>query len=130
MDICIRFLQIHIKYSGYCEFVAQYIDFSFKNVYNIYVKIVKGGVIMEKNNIGTFSILDVETAEAADYSSLWDLQNSEKLKTRKYAQNPLSDTYGKIYYWVGENRDRIKGLTLEQQEEIMIAEGIITRDDI
>ena len=31
---------------------------------------------------------------------------------------------------VGDNRDRLRNLTLEEQEEIMIAEGVITRDDI
>lgn len=85
---------------------------------------------MEKREIGTYSILDVETVESADYSSLWYLKNEEKLKTRKYAEKRLSDKFNSVYYWVGDNRNRIKNLTLEQQEEMMITEGIITRDDI
>ena len=91
---------------------------------------MKGGVIMENKSTSTFSILDVETVESADFSSVWYFENEEKLKNRKYAEKRLSDKFNRVYYWVGDNRDRIKGLTLEQQEEIMIAEGIITRDDI
>lgn len=85
---------------------------------------------MEKRDIGTYSILDVETVEAADFSSLWKTKNLEKLSTRRYAQDMLSDKFCKVYYWVGNNRDKIKEMTLEQQEEMMLTEGIITRDDI
>lgn len=86
-------------------------------------------MIMEKN-IGTFSILDVDTVEGADFSSAWYYENIEKLKTRKYAQKRLSENFNRVYYWIGDNREKIRGLTLEQQEDIMIAEGVITRDDI
>lgn len=36
----------------------------------------------------------------------------------------------RVRLWVGENRDRIRDLSLEECEELMIADGIITRDDI
>lgn len=85
---------------------------------------------MEKKNVGTFSILDVDTVEGADFSSTWYYGNKEKIKTRKYAQERLSEIFNRVYYWIGDNRERIRGLTLEQQEEIMIKEGIITRNDI
>lgn len=89
---------------------------------------------MDKKNIGTYSILDVETVEAADYSGLWFIENKEQLKTRKYAKERFrghfSDDFDKVYYWVGVNRERLRGLTLEQQEEIMIEEGILTYDEI
>lgn len=85
---------------------------------------------MEKKNIGIYSILDVETVESADYSSAWYFENMEQLETRKYAENTFSDKYAKVSHWIGANRDKIRNLTLEQQEEMMIAEGIITRDDI
>ncbi|MCM1061328.1 MAG: hypothetical protein NC452_13720 [Eubacterium sp.] len=84
----------------------------------------------EKINIGTYSILDVETFEAAEFSSAWFIGNADELEKRKYGQNTFSDKFTEVYNWVGDNRSRIRNLTLEQQEEIMIAEGILTKDDI
>lgn len=85
---------------------------------------------MEKKNIGTFSILDVETVESADFASAWEIENKDIIKTRKYGAKTFSDKRNEIFEWIGANRDRIRNLTFEQQEEMMIAEGIITRDDI
>lgn len=85
---------------------------------------------MEDKFVGVFSMLDVETVEAADYSAHWELVNEDKLKTRKYYPETFSDKYNRVYYWVGENRKRIDGLTLEEQEEIFIKEGLLTKEDI
>lgn len=81
-------------------------------------------------NIGTFSILDVETVEAADYSSAWYFRNIKKLKTRKYAEDTFSDKYSEVSHWIGVNRDRIRDLTLEEQEKMMIEESILSKSDI
>ncbi len=85
---------------------------------------------MEKKDIGTFSILEIETVESADFASAWFFENSEKLETRKYGKDTFSDKYGEVYGWIGKNRNRIRGLSLEQQEKMMIDEGILTRADI
>lgn len=85
---------------------------------------------MGKRNIGIYSILDVETVESADFSSAWSIGNMKQLETRKYAKNPFSNKFTEVYNWIGDNRERIRGLTLEQQEEIMIAEGILAKEDI
>ncbi len=85
---------------------------------------------MEKKDIGTYSILDVETVEASDFASAWEIDNIDIIETRKYGAEPFSDKRSEILAWVGKNRDRIRNLTFEQQEEMMLAEGIITRDDI
>lgn len=84
----------------------------------------------EKKSIGTFSILDEETFDAAENSEYWEDINYDKLKTRKYFPEKFSDKYSKIYYWAGHNFDKLEGLTLEEQEEIFIKEGLLSREDI
>lgn len=85
---------------------------------------------MEKKDIGAFSILDVETVESADFASAWEISNIDIIETRKYGAKPFSDQRSRILDWIGTNRNRIRNLTFEQQEEMMIEEGIITRNDI
>lgn len=77
-----------------------------------------------------FAPLTVEIFDSVEFASAWNIGNMDKLATRKYGQNEFSEIFNSVYLWVGENRDRLRGLTLEEQEEIMIAEGVITRDDI
>lgn len=96
---------------------------------------MKGGTVVmenttEKKSIGRFSILDEETFDAAENSEYWATINREKLKTRKYYPETFSDKFSKIYYWAGHNLDKLEGLTLEEQEEIFIKEGLLTREDI
>lgn len=74
--------------------------------------------------------LTEEIFDSAEFASAWNIENMYKLETRKYGKDPFSVTFNKVYAWVGDNRDRLRNLTLEEQEEIMIAEGVITRDDI
>lgn len=71
-----------------------------------------------------------EIFDSAEFASAWNIENMYKLETRKYGQDDFSPIFARVYRWVGENRDRLRDLTLEEQEEIMIAEGVITRDDI
>lgn len=85
---------------------------------------------MENKNTSTFSILDVETVESADFASAWEIRNIDIIESRKYGAKPFSDQRSRILDWIGTNRKRICNLTFEQQEEMMIEEGIITRNDI
>ncbi len=66
---------------------------------------------------------------ATEFASDWVSGHCLTLEKRKYWVwfSPLQH---KIYRWLGENRDRIRDLSLEESEELMIADGIITRDDI
>lgn len=87
---------------------------------------------MENTN-RNFAPLTEDIFDSAEFSSAWFIGNRDELKKRKYMQEPddgFSLLADKVYFWVGENRDKLRGLTLEEQEEIMITEGIITRDDI
>ncbi|MCM1062006.1 MAG: hypothetical protein NC452_17195 [Eubacterium sp.] len=85
---------------------------------------------MEKNTASTFSILDVETVESTDFASSWEIKYRDKIKTRKYGAKPFSNKRNAIFEWIGKNRKEIRNLTFEQQEEMMIKDGVLTRDDI
>lgn len=71
-----------------------------------------------------------EIFDSTEFASAWNAENWQTLRTRKYGKDYFGATFARVYDWVGTNRDRLRDLTLEEQEEIMIAEGVITRDDI
>lgn len=77
-----------------------------------------------------FSYLSIDDVEGGEFASAWFIGNMDKITKRKYGKNLFSDLYNKVHSWVWDNRDRIRGMKLEEQEELMIAEGVITRDDI
>lgn len=66
---------------------------------------------------------------AAEFASDWACGNMWELEKKRYWKD-FSLLQYKVRLWVGENRDRIRDLSLEECEELMIADGIITRDDI
>lgn len=68
--------------------------------------------------------------ESGEFASSWNIENYEEISKRKYGADRLGGTFMKVYIWIGANRDRIRDLTLEEQENMMIAEGVITRSDI
>lgn len=80
--------------------------------------------------VGNFTPITEEIFDSTEFPSAWNIGNMDKLATRKYGQDDFSAIFNRVYLWVGANRDRLRGLTLEEQEVIMIAEGVITRDDI
>ncbi len=86
----------------------------------------------ETKNLGVFSAMGFEDYDCGEFYSAWRTCNSEKIKTRKYGKTPFNPTFSKVKAWVWKNYQKIRAekLTLEQQEELMIAEGVITREDI
>ena len=88
---------------------------------------------MENTNVNEIRprYISAEEYRAIDFASDWVSGYGDKLGKRKYWKGKFSPIKVDIYTWIGENRDRIRGLkTLEEVEELMIADGIITRDDI
>lgn len=84
---------------------------------------------MEKTNIGTFSMMTYEDYEWDECVSAWSARHTEKLETRKYATK-FNPKLFKVKDWVYEHKDIVRSLTLEQQEEMMIKDGILTLDEI
>lgn len=87
---------------------------------------MEGGIIMEKKDLSMLTYEDYEWDECV---SAWDSRHEKELETRKYAQD-FNPKYSKVQDWVYDHKEEVRDLTLEQQEEMMIAEGVITRDDI
>ena len=84
-------------------------------------------------DINTFGpeFISEERFRAEEFASDWVSGYCLSLRKRKYWQEDFSPIQDAIFTWIGKNRDRIRGLdTLEEVEELMIADGIITRDDI
>lgn len=84
---------------------------------------------MEKTNIGTFSMMTYEDYEWDECVSAWEFHHMDELDTRKYAKNSNPKLF-EVKDWVYAHRQEVKNLTLEQQEEMMIKDGVITRDEI
>ena len=88
---------------------------------------------MENTNVNEIrpEFISAERFRAAEFATDWACGYGDVLNTRKYWQEDFSPIQHRIFSWVGKNRDRIRDLdTLEEVEELMIADGIITRDDI
>lgn len=84
---------------------------------------------MEKKNIGIYSIMTYEDYEWDECVSAWSFFHMNELKNRKYASQ-FNPKLFEVKDWVYEHREDVKSLTLEQQEEMMIKDGILTREDI
>lgn len=84
---------------------------------------------MEKKNIGTFSMMTYEDYEWDECVSAWECRHDEELETRKYATK-FNPKLFEVKDWVYAHREEVRNLTLEQQEEMMIKDGVLTRDEI
>ena len=84
---------------------------------------------MEENKV-MFNAVMWDDDESGEFASAWNIANYEEISKRKYGADRLGGTFMKVYVWVGANRDRIRDLTLEQQEQMMIADGVLSPDEI
>ena len=75
-----------------------------------------------------FTALGYEDYEWAECTSAWFIRNSEKIETRKYGTrfNPKMDD---VYDWVYAHKDIIRDIPFEEQEQMMIADGVLTPED-
>ena len=76
-----------------------------------------------------FTALGYEDYEWTECTSAWDIVNSKSLETRKYAQG-FNPKINDVYDWVYAHRDIIWDVPFEEQEQMMIADGVLTPEDI
>ncbi len=76
-----------------------------------------------------FTALGYEDYDRTETTSAWHIKNMDSLKTRKYGKrfNPKIDD---VYEWVYNHRDIIRDIPFEEQEQMMIADGVLTPEDI
>ena len=75
-----------------------------------------------------FTALGYEDYEWAECTSAWYFCNRDKIETRKYGTrfNPkISD----VYDWVYAHRDIIWDVPFEEQERMMIADGVLSPEE-
>lgn len=76
-----------------------------------------------------FTALTFEDYDYTETTSAWQISNMDELKTRKYG-----DLFGtkidQVYDWVYKHKDIIWDTPFEVQEQMMIADGVITPEDI
>ena len=76
-----------------------------------------------------FTALGYEDYEWSEITSAWFCRHMDELKTRKYNQG-FTPQMDRVYDWVYEHRDIIRDISLEEQERMMIADGVLTPEDI
>lgn len=82
---------------------------------------------MEQQKISMLTYDDIEWGECV---SAWDIGHMDELKSRKYAQPICSPLQAAIGDWLYAHRDEIWDISLEEAERRMIADGVLTPDDI
>lgn len=71
----------------------------------------------------------VEDYLSTELTSAWYIHYSKELDTRKYAEG-FNPKMNKVYDWVYEHRDIIWDTPFEEQERMMIEDGVLTPEDL
>lgn len=80
------------------------------------------------DHIENFSAIGIDTIQWEECTNTWFFKNRKSLVNKPYFNN--SKLYGKVNDWVYAHRDEIDSMSLEEQEERMIADGVLLREDI
>ena len=81
------------------------------------------------DKIEGFSAVGVEEIERSEFTSSWSIKFMDELDSRKYAQG-FNPKFNEVLDWVFRHRERIKNMPFEEQERLMIADGVISDADI
>lgn len=76
-----------------------------------------------------FSAIGVEEVEWGEFTSSWSIKFMDELVTRKYHKN-FNPKFVDVLNWAFTHKDMIRNMPFEEQERRMIADGVITSDDI
>ena len=79
--------------------------------------------------IRVITALGYEDYERTKFTSAWYIKNSNEIKTRKYGTrfNPkLND----IREWAYAHKDIIRDISFDEQERMMIEDGVLAPEDI
>ena len=76
-----------------------------------------------------FTALDYEDYDRTETTSAWYIHYREELRTRKYNEG-FNPKMNKVYDWVYKHKEIIWDTPFEEQERMMIADGVLTPEDI
>ena len=81
------------------------------------------------DKIEGFSAIGVEEVEWGEFTSSWSIKFMDELANRKYLKN-FNPKFVDVLNWAFTHKDMIRDMPFEEQERRMIADGVITADDI
>ena len=81
------------------------------------------------DKIEGFSAIGVEEVEWGEFTSSWSIKFMDELASRKYHKN-FNPKFVDVLNWAFAHRDMIRNMPFEEQERLMIADGVITADDL
>lgn len=73
--------------------------------------------------------LGLEDYMETEFTSAWHIHFLKELKTRKY-NDGFTPQMDRVYDWVYKHKDIVWDTPLEEQERMMIEDGVLTPDDI
>ncbi len=76
-----------------------------------------------------FTALGYEDYDRTETTSAWYIHFMDELDTRKYAEG-FNPKMNKVYDWVYAHKNIIWDIPFEEQERMMIADGVLTPEDI
>lgn len=83
---------------------------------------------MEKPN-RVFTAMGYEDYDWSETTSAWFIHFMDELDTRKYATR-FNPKMNRVNDWVYAHKDIIWDTPFEEQERMMIADGVLTPEDI
>lgn len=81
------------------------------------------------DKIEGFSAIGVEEVEWGEFTSSWSIKFMDELASRKYHKN-FNPKFVDVLNWAFAHKDMIRNMPFEEQERRMIADGVITTDDL
>ena len=81
------------------------------------------------DKIEGFSAIGVEEVEWGEFTSSWSIKFMDELASRKYHKN-FNPKFVDVLNWAFAHKDMIRNMPFEELERRMIADGVITADDL
>ena len=81
------------------------------------------------DKIEGFSAIGVEEVEWGEFTSSWSIKFMDEFASRKYHKG-FNPKFVDVLNWAFAHKDMIRNMPFEEQERRMIADGVITADDL
>lgn len=76
-----------------------------------------------------FSAIGIEDIEWSEFTSAWSIRFMDELKNRAYRKD-FNPKFVDVLNWAFAHRENIWDIPFEEQEKMMIADGVLTESDI
>lgn len=76
-----------------------------------------------------FSAIGVEDIEWSEFTSAWSIRFMLELKNKQYRKN-FNPKFVDVLNWAFAHRDIVWDTPFEEQEKMMIADGVLSESDL